>query len=164
MFGDIGTSSLPSSKAASDHVSLVEKPLPSPSLWGHFSIGCARATHRTTKKIAKVKKIRWLRKLLFSGWRSTLTAGICVGIIVLLVNVVVLIWGFTRPTDPKTGMKLIAEGSCSSTQSIFKWLHLAINVLSTILLATSSATMQYLSAPTRKAVGVAPRNLSRTFK
>jgi hypothetical protein len=42
------------------------------------------------------------------------------------------------------------SGSCSRTNNLATWLHLAINVLSTLLLGCSNFTMQCLSSPTRK--------------
>ena len=47
------------------------------------------------------------------------------------------------------GLALIQDGSCSKSKNIRVWLHLLINVLSTVLLAASNYCMQCLSSPTR---------------
>ena len=46
----------------------------------------------------------------------------------------------------------IQEGSCSKTTDLSLWLHLAINILSTILLGASNYCMQCLSSPNREEV------------
>ena len=46
----------------------------------------------------------------------------------------------------------ILDGSCEKTKNLSLWLHLAINVLSTILLGASNYCMQCLSSPTRQEV------------
>lgn len=43
----------------------------------------------------------------------------------------------------------ITEGTCSRIKNLSLWLHLAINILGTVLLAASNYCMQILSAPTR---------------
>ena len=44
------------------------------------------------------------------------------------------------------------QGDCDKSASITSWIHIAINIFSSILLAGSNYTMQRLSAPTRKDV------------
>ena len=45
---------------------------------------------------------------------------------------------------------ILQHGDCNKTKQVDLWLHLLINVLSTLLLGASNYTMQCLSAPTRE--------------
>lgn len=75
---------------------------------------------------------------------------------VFLVNLIVTIWA-TNTYDIASGLGTIQDGSCNRTNSLATWLHLAINVLSTLLLGCSNYTMQCLASPTRKEIDRAHR-------
>ena len=67
---------------------------------------------------------------------------------VLLINVIVTVWG--TATFGVHGMLVtIQDGDCSKSKKLSLWLHLAINVLSTLLLGSSNYCMQCLSSPSR---------------
>ena len=68
---------------------------------------------------------------------------------VCFINISLTIWGATK-FNVSGGLGTIQEGSCAASQSLGMWLHLGINVLSTLLLGASNYTMQCLSSPTRK--------------
>ena len=94
----------------------------------------------------------------FRTWRSRrdifLSTCSMVAAIVCLFNIVGTIilgtkWG------SQNGIGTIYQGSCTRTRSISLWLHLLINVFSTLLLGSSNLCMQLLAAPTRKEVDVA---------
>lgn len=70
---------------------------------------------------------------------------------VLIVNLILTIWASAR-YGVKGGLGTIQSGACSKTKDLATWLHLAINVLSTLLLGASNYAMQCLSAPTREEV------------
>ena len=72
-----------------------------------------------------------------------------------LVNMAFMIWASTRGFEG--GIATIQEGDCSMTKKLDLWLHLGINLLSTLLLGASNYTMQCLSAPTRDEINKAHR-------
>ena len=126
-----------------------DKPLPSPNTWGRVSIGTAYAKHQVRQRLRPiVAPVRALG----TGWRATISAVAGIAASVLFLNVILLVWGSTKPWDIATSTRTLAAGDCSHTQNIFTYSHLVINVLSTILLGSSNAAMQCLCAPTREAV------------
>ena len=87
----------------------------------------------------------------FGIWVSAITTAI-----VLVIN---LIWITVMASRYRVirGIGTIQEGSCRKTNSLAMWLHLLINILSTLLLGCSNYTMQCLSSPTRRNVDKAHR-------
>ena len=75
---------------------------------------------------------------------------------VLLINFILTVWASLKfgLTD---GLATIQEGSCQKTKTLSLWLHLAINVLGTLLLSASNYCMQCLASPTREEVDKAHR-------
>ena len=71
--------------------------------------------------------------------------------IVFLNNLIVTIWA-VRIYDIAGGLGTIQDGSCSTTNNLSTWLHLAVNVFSTLLIGCSNYTMQCLASPTRKEI------------
>ena len=68
---------------------------------------------------------------------------------VLAINLGVLCW-LTSRYGTKNGSGTIFTGKCDTAATLNTWLHLAINVFSTILLGCSNYCMQLLSSPTRE--------------
>ena len=77
--------------------------------------------------------------------------------IVLVINIVVTIYA-SLTTGVNSGIGIIQHGDCSLTKRMGMWLHLAINVLSTMLLSASNYCMQCLSSPTCEEVDRAHAN------
>lgn len=75
---------------------------------------------------------------------------------VLIINTIATIWG-SATFGVKGGLGTIQDGSCTTTKNLGFWLHLVINVLSTLLLGASNYSMQCLSSPTRSEVDEAHR-------
>ena len=71
--------------------------------------------------------------------------------IVLSINLIFTIWGGAKS---KSGMHIgtIYTGDCSKVRHADSWVHIAINVMGTMLLGGSNYTMQCITAPTRAAV------------
>ena len=67
---------------------------------------------------------------------------------VLVINVIVTIWGTAR-FGVHGALVTIQGGDCSKSKKLSLWLHLAINILSTLLLGASNYCMQCLSSPSR---------------
>ena len=77
----------------------------------------------------------------------------CAGVaaIVLVINLIFTIWAVAK-SGVQDGLGTLQDGSCKRTMSLTNWIHIAINVLSTLLLGASNYSMQCLSAPTRSEV------------
>lgn len=92
----------------------------------------------------KIRSRLWL----IQGWRKNATCGAIATALVLLFNVILLIWSSGKPVVD--GFHTIYSGSCGESKKRSTLCHLAINVLSTILLAAGNVGMQCLIAPTRR--------------
>ena len=79
-----------------------------------------------------------------------LMSSCCTGAVFLL-NVLLSIWA-TRKFGTTNGYGVLISGSCASTKRASTWIHLGINVLSTLLLSASNYCMQILTAPTRSEI------------
>ena len=75
---------------------------------------------------------------------------------VLVINFILTLWGSLK-YGSIDGLATIQEGSCRKTKNLSLWLHLAINILSTLLLSASNYCMQCLASPTREEVDRAHR-------
>ncbi|KAF5009764.1 hypothetical protein FDECE_4037 [Fusarium decemcellulare] len=90
------------------------------------------------------------------GWRSGLAISTIAAALVTTINVVFLIVAFPRLDRPDGGSEgAIFDGSCKTAKKMSLWLHLAINVLGTVLLGASNYTQQVLTAPTREEIDIA---------
>ena len=67
---------------------------------------------------------------------------------VLAINISVTIWGSAK-FGVHGSLVTIQDGDCSKSKQLSLWLHLAINILSTLLLGASNYCMQCLSSPSR---------------
>ena len=88
------------------------------------------------------------------AWRLMLSSGALVATIVLLINLLTLIVVYTN-YEVKGHTATLFTGDCSTAGSTVSWLHLVINLLSSILLAASNFSMQCLSSPSRTEVNKA---------
>lgn len=109
------------------------------------------------------------RRPLFHGWRGRLARCTGATALVALLNILFLsIAGSNlKPFDKEVEYGdsvpvggAIFEGSCGKAKEFSLWLHLAINVLSTVLLASGNYAQQMLTAPTRKEIDRAHANQS----
>lgn len=103
-----------------------------------------------TSRPTSIGRQRTVRQRFFSGWRCGAAAASATASTVCLFNIIITIWvwktlGYRVEGDIGT----LYEGSCQKTKSADRWVHLAINTLSTILLASSNYCMQILSSPNR---------------
>jgi hypothetical protein len=99
--------------------------------------------------LGRVKRQK--RTWFFSGWRVGVTSNTCLTTVVLILNIVLTIWA-SLSFPMEGGFGTLIQGECDKVKSWALWLHLAINVLSTLLLSASNYTMQCLLAPTRSEV------------
>ena len=84
-----------------------------------------------------------------TGWRMGVLIALVGTTLVCLFNVVVTNYVLFRGTT-KSGYGTIHSGECKKTRGLNVWVHLVVNVLSTLLLGASNYCMQVLSAPTRE--------------
>ena len=90
----------------------------------------------------------------FQGWRMGITLCVALTGTVLMTNIVLTVFASTK-YGIRGGFGTLQEGHCRKTKDLSLWLHLAINVLSTLLLGASNYCMQCLASPTREEVGIA---------
>ena len=93
----------------------------------------------------------------YSGWRTGLMISACCTGFVFLLNLILTIWA-TQAFGVENGYGTLLSGECSKTKTASTWIHLAINVLSTLLLSASNYCMQILTAPTRSEIDRAHAN------
>ena len=91
------------------------------------------------------------RRFAFNGWRGGVVFCTSTAAMVLVINIGLII-GASAKNGLSDGLATIQDGSCQRTKYLSLWLHLAINALSTALLAASNYCMQILSSPTRKEI------------
>ena len=94
------------------------------------------------------KKARWPS---LNGWRMGVKLCASTAALVLFANIGLTIWASTK-NGFSNNLATIQVGSCRETKDLSLWLHLLINVLSTMLLAASNYCMQCLSSPTREEI------------
>ena len=87
---------------------------------------------------------RWREGYCFRVLCCALAAGT-----VLLVNIILIVVVDTKH-GISAGFATLQDGDCNKTKRLDLWLHLLINVLSTLLLEVSNYSMQCLSASTRQ--------------
>ncbi|EPE31687.1 hypothetical protein GLAREA_12443 [Glarea lozoyensis ATCC 20868] len=87
----------------------------------------------------------------FSGWRGGIAAACAIAGTVLTLNIVFCIYG---GAVSKSGMKIgsLYEGDCDTVTRADSALHIAINIMATLLLGASNYTMQCISSPTRREI------------
>ena len=95
---------------------------------------------------------RLMARTRFRGWRMGIILGCCMSTIVLGINIAVLIIGATTGNGFENGFAVPMSGLAEEISWWSSAIHIAVNALSTLLLAASNYTMQVLSSPTRKDV------------
>lgn len=85
-----------------------------------------------------------------STWHTWVLVCAAVAGATFCFNLVLIIW--PSASGSKNGVAIITEGNCQDIKKSELWLHLGINVHSTLLLGGSNYTMQCLSALTREEI------------
>ena len=97
----------------------------------------------------------------FAGWRAGLARCTGATALVALINILFLsiaaprLKAFDRSWPGGKPIVLdgaIFEGSCEKAKQLSVWIHLAINILSTVLLTSGNYAQQVLTAPTRSEI------------
>ena len=85
----------------------------------------------------------------YTVWHTGVLACATSVIIVLFINIGLTIYAASNPEyRTERGIGTLYSGSCDKSRTIGLWLHLGINILSTLLLSGSNYTQQCLAAPT----------------
>jgi hypothetical protein len=85
-----------------------------------------------------------------SGWRTGALLSLIAACVVFILNLVMTIWVWRSPGHKLEGaIGTVLQGSCSRVRRLNVWIHLLVNVLSTLLLCASNYCMQILVAPNR---------------
>jgi hypothetical protein len=92
-----------------------------------------------------------------TSWRFSIALSAVLSSVVLIINISLAGFSIKKYGKGDDGIQTLFAGSCSRAHTISTFLHLLINVLSTILLGASNYCMQCLSAPTRTEVDRAHR-------
>lgn len=98
------------------------------------------------------RKKTW-KQMHLSGWRFGTLLFSLASLVALLLNVAITIYSVSRYGGTiSKDFEPIFVGNCAETKSLNTWIHLAINILSSILLSGSNYCMQVMTAPSRKDV------------
>lgn len=98
-----------------------------------------------------VNKVRKSLGRQFAGWRFGTLSFSILAWNAFLINLSATIWASTARKSAADG-HILVDGDCDRVKNLNSWIHIAINVLSTVLLSGSNYTMQCLSAPTREEI------------
>lgn len=79
------------------------------------------------------------RRFWFAGWKGTLYLGSATSFAVLILNLVIVSWATFRNSDDR--QSVLYRGSCERVKAFSILFHLLINILSTLLLASSNFAM-----------------------
>ena len=94
----------------------------------------------------------WYRRLKkLEGYHFGVLCCAVITAMVLIINLILTIWAIST-FGVQNGLGTLQDGSCKRTATLTFWVHLAINVLSTLLLGASNYSMQCLSSPTRREI------------
>lgn len=94
-----------------------------------------------------------------SGWRRTAVINSIVVSFFALILISLMIWVYAS-SDSRIDTWIFYLGDCSQGSRINVVLHLIINLISTLIIASSNFFMQILNAPTRKEVDTAHQQRS----
>ncbi|KAJ4371577.1 hypothetical protein N0V83_004796 [Neocucurbitaria cava] len=89
-----------------------------------------------------------------AGWRAGLLRAFLFSLIALIVNVAIYAWLFST-YKASEGTATVMTGDCRRISKANTGIHLALNVVSTLVLGASTYAMQGITAPTRKEVDAA---------
>ena len=96
--------------------------------------------------------ILWYHRLRrLKGYHFGVLCCAFVAAVVLIINLILTIWAVSS-SGVQNGLGTLQDGSCKRTATLTFWIHLAINILSTLLLGASNYSMQCLSSPTRSEI------------
>lgn len=102
--------------------------------------------HRTRSKSSPVTatgyrtqafQVRFLRKHGLTGWKVGVLTCAATTMLVCLLNIALTIWATTNHSV-EDGISYLFTGSCKEVARLSLWVHLGINIMSTLLLSASN--------------------------
>ncbi|KAK2795903.1 hypothetical protein FQN50_009681 [Emmonsiellopsis sp. PD_5] len=111
----------------------------------------ASLASQSNNNLGPLYKQKSFRQRWFGGLKSSLF-GFAIGTAVAVFANVGWIIAATKHYGNVEGIGTIQRGDCAESKKLNVWLHLLINVLSTVVLSGSIAFVQAFSAPTRKEI------------
>lgn len=96
-----------------------------------------------------IHKKKSFRQRYLGGLKLSLRSFAFIAGLVLAINLLWFAWA-KKKYGITSGYGTIHRGDCRVAKNLNKWLHLLINILSTLLLMGSNAFMQVFSGPTRE--------------
>ena len=100
---------------------------------------------------APLKRVFLTSTRTFQAWQNSVCFWACATTAVLIVNVSLTLWASTSFFS-LSEITTLVDGDCNKVSQWDTWAHLAINVVSMLLLGGSNYTMQCLVAPTREEI------------
>jgi hypothetical protein len=113
-----------------------------------------RGLHPKQHKPLTFKSVLGRIQDMLPAWFYGVWSGLMVVLCCLSLNIVCLIWA-KKNFDIVGGIALVFTGSCPRVSAITTYVDLAINTVSTLLLATSCNASQLLLSPTRTEADIA---------
>lgn len=110
-----------------------------------YRIDEPRHNLNTTARLAAELRI-WTRA---ARWQMVVGSGVLAATFVFLMNMATLIFAYTRFSVEEYAMT-VWTGECDHASNTVTGAHFIINILSSLLLAASNASMQCLGSPSRK--------------
>ncbi|CUS09944.1 unnamed protein product, partial [Tuber aestivum] len=109
----------------------------------------------STQEFSNSISSKW-KPVWYTGWHTGVLACATSAVLVLFINISLTIYAASNPEyKMKGGVGTLYSGNCHKSRKIGMWLHMGINVLSTLLLSGSNYTQQCLAAPTRSEIDAA---------
>lgn len=96
-----------------------------------------------------------MAKQYIGGWRSGLALATLAVALVTITNFLFLFLSVSIISFSSNGEGYLYSGNCKTAKEYNIWIHLVINVLSTLLLGASNYTKQVLTGPTRDEIVIA---------
>ena len=120
--------------------------------WYRFTLKLARCTYPVRRRFYTFYERHLQTRIRkFNGYHFGVLCCAWSSGAVLVLNVIVTVWA-ARQFGTVGGLGTLQDGNCKESSILGFWIHLIINILSTILLGASNYTMQCLGSPTRHEV------------
>lgn len=98
--------------------------------------------------------VRFWDRHINNGWRGEMLRIAIFSTFLWLVNIVVYVVLFTK-TNRTHGSGIIMDGLCSGVERANTMIHMALNIMTSLMLAASTFAMDSLCCPTREEVDMA---------
>lgn len=95
-----------------------------------------------------------IERLAQEAWRYTVASDALAAMLILIVNIITLTVMYAKYSLDGDQITFYM-GSCKRAKVLTTGTHLIVNILSTILLASSNFSIQCLNSPTRKEIDIA---------